>query len=243
MNISIVIITNGKRLDVLHSCIKSAIDISDDIILVGNIAGLENYNITLIDATDLAEEGNIGKMRNIGADAASGDYIINCDDDIIFSICFKKHFKNFITKNQDLEAFTTKVIGSTGGRYWDRPVHYNGESWMIDYDAPYDNNLYYSGAFIIRKRQFANKYKWDENLGFYKNEDVIYSKKITLDGFKINVDVNNYVIHLDDSYTSYRNNDNKLVVHRGEPCPFKNEIYNDKLFREIKATTNHYKIK
>ena len=37
MSISIVIITNTKKLNVVNICIKSALDISDDVIVVGNV--------------------------------------------------------------------------------------------------------------------------------------------------------------------------------------------------------------
>lgn len=243
MSISIVIITNTKKLNVVNICIKSALDISDDVIVVGNVDSLKEHNVTLVDAADLAKVGEIGKMRNIGADLAKHDYVINCDDDIVFPLKFKKHFENFIRKNPDIDVFVTKVIGSNGGRYWDRPVFYDGDSWMIDYDAPYDNNLYYSGAFIVRKKEFASKYKWDENLGFYNNEDISYSNRIKSEGFSVNIDLNNHVIHFDDSYITYRNGEKKLVVDRKEFCNFKNEVYSEKLLREINATINYYKTK
>lgn len=245
MKISTVIITNNKKPLALNACILSAKTISDEVIVVGDTVNLKKYSdVKLIEAKELANIGNISRMRNIGADAATGNYIINCDDDIVFTPMFKKKLYNFLSSNPSIDVFTTKVIGSRGGRYWDRAVHKGNNSWMVDYDAPYDSNLYYSGAFIIRSKEFAAKYKWNEDRNYVfvgksretsDCEDVEYSQRIQLDQYKVNIDLDNYVIHWDDRYITYKSPDGFLVCEKENTDYYSNEVYDKKIFREIKA--------
>ena len=149
-------------------------------------------------------------MRNIGANAASGDYIINCDDDIIFPPTYKKKILKYIESTQN-KVFTTRILSQDGYRYWDRPVHVHREnrSYMIDYDK-YHKDLYYTGGLIIRHKSIVKKYQWDESLGFYEKEDVIYSELLKQNGYDVIIDKNAYVIHYDDTYITFMNPDGKL---------------------------------
>ena len=211
MKISIVYITNAKNPKTLNECIDSSL-FADEVIVVGNTQNIKQ-NVIKIEVPNLANDGMISKMRNIGADAATGDIIINADDDIFFPRMFKKKLLKFIKSNPNIQSFNTKVIGLNGSRYWDRSVHdENGNSYMIDYDKSH-LDLYYSGAFIVRKKEFAKKYKWDDKLGYYQKEDVEYSDRIKKSGYSINVDPKNYVIHMDPNYISY-NNGGKLVCDK-----------------------------
>jgi GT2 family glycosyltransferase len=231
VKISIVFITNSKRIDVLSRCIDSALNVTNDVIVVGN-TDLIQQPVIKINDPKLANNGLIAKMRNTGADTATGDIIINADDDIYFPIMFKKKLIKYVKNNPNFGSFTTKVIGINGSRYWDRAVHFDNKSFMIDYDQTHAN-LYYSGAFIVRQKEFAEKYQWDDSLKYYEKEDVEYSNKIKSLGNSINIDTNNYVIHLDERYISYRNGDGFLVCDKFiEQC--NNEVQ-QKEFREIKA--------
>lgn len=213
MKISIVYITNGKRPKFLHRCLQSA-KIFDEIIVVGNISGIADDTVIKINAVEESNTGKISAMRNLGADAASGDIIINADDDMFFPVTFRKKLVKFVTNNSNLDVFNTKIIGINGSRYWDRAIHTNtGESLMIDYDKSH-SDLYYNGSLLIRKKQFAKKYKWDTGLGYYQKEDVEYSNRIKQAGYPVIIDPKNYAIHLDPGYTSTRNGNNILVCER-----------------------------
>lgn len=244
MKISIVIITNNKRPNILDICIKTAMNNSDEVIVVGNIENLD-YDVTLIDAKELANSGNISKMRNIGANIASGDYIINCDDDIIFPPNYKKKILKYIDLTKH-KVFTTRVLSQDGYRYWDRPVQKHNKSYMIDYDA-YDKDLYYSGGLIIRHKSIVEKYQWDESLGFYEKEDVIYSKLLKQNGYDVNIDKYSYVIHYDDSYITYMGCDGYLVCDKLSDKTLQQHIIIDKDIvktkREILALLKMWKIK
>lgn len=231
MKISIVFITNGKRVDTLSKCIDSALSLTSDVIVVGNTDSIK-HPVIKINETELANGGMISKMRNIGANKASGDIIINADDDIYFPPMFKKKLLKYVKNNPNFGSFTTKVIGINGSRYWDRPIHIDGNSFMIDYNQTHPD-LYYSGAFIVRQKEFTKKYQWDNSLKYYEKEDVEYSNKIKLSGNSINIDANNYVVHLDDRYISYKNGDGYLVCDKMESACI--EGIQEKEFREIKA--------
>lgn len=244
MNFSVVIITNSKRPLSLNSCVLSAKSLFDEVIVVGDVENLEKFSdVKIIEEKELADTGKISRMRNIGADHATGDFVINCDDDVLFPIFFRKNLFAFIQDNPSIEVFTTKVIGSRGGRYWDRSVHKNEESWMLDYDEPYDEDLYYSGAFVVRRKEFAKKYQWDENLRVFEKEDVLYSKMIFGHGYKVNIDQNNYVIHWDDRYITYRSSNGNLVCEKENTEHYKNEIHDEKIFREVKSIIKLYSLK
>jgi glycosyltransferase involved in cell wall biosynthesis len=234
VKLSIVYITNGKRLGVLNKCILSSLNIADETIVVGNVSSI-THDVIKIEATDLANGGFISAMRNIGAAHATGDIIINADDDIYFPFNFKKKLLKFVNANPNFGSVTTKVVGINGSRYWDRAIHTaNNESFMIEYNEEHPD-LYYSGAFIIRQKWFADKYKWDDRLKYYEKEDVEYSNRIRKEGNKINIDVNNYVAHIDPTYVSYRNGDGRLVCDRIDRKI--DDVQGEEL-REIKALLN-----
>jgi hypothetical protein len=239
MKISVVFITNGNKSDITSKCIESVKLFANEIIVVGNIKNI-NHNVIKIDKGNLALEGKISEMRNIGSDFSSGDIVINVDDDIWFPPMFGKKFTKFIRNNNNFTTLTTKVIGVNGSRYWDRPIHTeNGESFMIDYNQTHPN-LYYSGAFIVREKWFTEKYKWDGSLKYYEKEDVEYSNRIKKEGYSINIDTNNYVVHLDPSYISYKNENSILVCDKLSDLVM-NEIQ-EKEFREIFTLINQKKI-
>jgi hypothetical protein len=213
MKISIVYISNGKRPKFLHPCLQSA-KIFDEIIVVGNISEIVDDTVIKINAAVESDSGKVSVMRNLGADAATGDIIINADDDMFFPDKFRKKLVKFIEDNPNLDVFNTKIIGINGSRYWDRAIHTDaGESLMIDYDKSH-SDLYYNGSLLIRKNQFAKKYKFDTSLGYYQKEDVEYSNRIKQAGYPVTIDPNNYAIHLDPGYTSIRNGENILVCER-----------------------------
>lgn len=233
MKISIIYITDSNRPDVLNTCLTSSLIVADEVIVVGNTdRALKSSNIILIENKTLAKEGRISEMRNIGANKASGDIIINADDDIYFPPMFRKKLLKYVKNNPNFGSVTTKVIGVNGSRYWDKPIHVNGNSFMIDYDQTHPD-LYYSGAFVIRQREFAKKYQWDCSLRYYEKEDVEYSSRIKASGNVINIDVNNYVVHLDDRYISYKNDNGYLECSKVNNIPI--DSIQEKEFREIKA--------
>lgn len=239
---SVVVITNGNRENVLKACVLSASSFAHEVIVVGAVTSLEDMcieNLKLIDKTELAKAGKISELRNIGVDFSSGDYIINCDDDIIFPPYFSHKLGIYLDNNQDFHSCSVKIIGSNGGRHWDRPVFKNNHSHMIDYDD-YDDDLYYTGGFIIRERAFAQQYPFDSNLKFNECEDVAYSNLIKDAGFTINIDKENTVYHVDPRYITVENTETKILGCMLSVTLESNKIYNQELYVELQALLLHY---
>ena len=101
IKISVVYITNGKNPTVLNKCIESA-KFADEIIVVGNTELVE-HNVLKIHIPSLADAGMISHMRHIGAELASGDIIINADDDILFPPRFNNRLRTFIRINKHMQ--------------------------------------------------------------------------------------------------------------------------------------------
>ena len=237
IKISVVYITNGKNPTVLNKCIESA-KFADEIIVVGNTELVE-HNVLKIHNPSLADAGMISQMRNIGAELASGDIIINADDDILFPPRFNNRLRTFIRINKHMQSFTTKVIGINGSRYWDRAVHdAYGNSFMIDYQETHPD-LYYSGAFVVRTKSFADTFKWDNNLKYYQKEDVEFSSRIKQAGHSIKIDTKNYVVHVDSTYIAFRNGENVLVCEKIN-APIQD--IQEKEFREINQLSVKYQL-
>ena len=238
MNISYIVITNYKKKHITDMCLNILSNIkedSDEIIVVGNTENINNDNIIKIEANDLANTGQISKMRNIGVEKSSRDIVVNLDDDVFLLEDFKKKVKEFSKLNYDV--WNTKIILPNGGRWWDRCTNINGNNKNVEYEYK-GNDLYYCGGFIIRKRDFALKYPYPEERGYYQEEDVYYSKLIRESGYTINIDLNTFIFHSDSIYINIidSNGCNVVVKHSNKPDiithVFKNKYYSD-IYRNL----------
>ena len=228
MKISIVFITNYSRARITSLCIDSA-NFADEIIIVGNTKAI-TQNVIKVEAKNLANAGKLSAMRNLGKIHSSGDIVIFADDDIFFPPSFHKKLLKYINNNPNFGSCVTKVIGINGGRYWDWCVNTRGVSKLLNYNAT-SKNQYYSGAFLITQKWFSEKYKWNESLKFYENEDVQFSKMIAEDNQKFNIDINNYVAHLDFRYITTTNDDGQLIIEKNTNS--RNTVFEVKESKEL----------
>lgn len=212
-SISYVIITNANDVLKTKICLTSILSNfkidKDEIILVGDVEQFKDFNshIKLIEEKDIAHSGNISKLRNIGNSHAKGQWIIQCDDDLILPpVEFRKRF---IEYQKHVDVFNTRILLPNGGRYWDRCIYNeNKESHLVDYDYG-DDDLFYTGGFLCIKKDLIIKHKWNEDLLFYDkhndNEDVDLTRRLLKDGYKVNTDIGNFIFHYDE--TVYRIDD------------------------------------
>lgn len=213
MKISFVILTIGDKPEHLSKCISSIrsnfMDSADfEIIIVGNNIpeGIPKVDV-IVNDNDFIEF--LGKRKNLGTEASSGEIIVHCDDDIIFPIDWYRKFKEYNNKNPDWQFLGNRVLLPDGGRYWDRstflPYHQ-----MVDYDFDSsDVTFYQSGAFSVSKRSLLDRIKWSDEIPFYgmfkgfkHNEDVEFSLRLKEEGVRIYFDKNNTVWHNDFNYES-----------------------------------------
>ena len=218
MRLSFIFITNNGGSDILDLGLRSVMDIcgpKDEIIVVGDTSEIK-LDVIKVEAKEIADSGNISKLRNMGVEKSTGDIIINCDDDILFPKKFKINLIDFLQFNPTIDVLNTRIHLPNGGRYWDRAVYHNKfDTELVDYDVE-SNKLFFCGTFLIRKRHIAEKYKFNEDILYYNkngdNEDVELSKRLKDDGYPITIDLNNYVIHYDNNYRSVVDRNNKMFV-------------------------------
>lgn len=234
---SYVMITNGKKNNITKMSVRSILDNAtdnDELIIIGNTEFLKNYNnknITLVPSKD-ALVGKISSLRNNGNKLAKNNVIINTDDDIIFSSNFQSNLYNYISANyRTFDTLNTKIVLPNGGRWWDKAIYLSkNNTILISYDHSYDDRLFYSGSLLIWKKQLALKIPFDENRLYYDpikdNEDIKLSSDLKRSGYKIKIDLNNFVVHFDNSYITYtddlgnltvakKNNQTNIVIEEG----------------------------
>lgn len=213
MTLSFCIITTGQKPEHTRLCIKSIHNNFDnpndyEIILVGNnILQFIDCNVKLVEDNEFIEF--LGKRKNIATQNSSGEIIIHCDDDILFSSNWFSNFKKFVAINSNWEIMGNRILLPNGTRYWDRCTYFPHHI-MVDYDFySSDVTFYQGGCFSICKRTLFDKVKWDDDLpyyaskkGFKYNEDVDFSLKLKEQNIDIAFDKNNLVWHNDFSYAS-----------------------------------------
>ena len=214
--LSFCIITLGKDLDKLNLCISSiesslrkSMGRSYEIIVVGeNLSSLEGQE-GLILIEEIEKREYLGYKRNLALEKSTGEYLVFCDDDIIFTEDWVENFINYISANPDWQIAGNRILLPYGGRYWDRATYFPRHI-MVDYDYKSEDDLFYQGGcFVFAKRSLIEQIKWDGDIPFYAtskgyqyNEDVEFSVRLKRMGVQLEFDKNNLVWHYDRSYIS-----------------------------------------
>lgn len=194
-------------------CIQSIISNlrdEDELIIVGDVdhlSYLTTTNIKLVDEREYAKSKKISALRNAGVAASTGNVVINLDNDVMLLGTFSKSLLNYIRNNKDFDTLNVKMYLPNGGRCWDRATFNLDASIkdnismflkMVNYDYP-GNNLWYNGPFIIRKRYIAEQFKFNEEMLYNEGEEIELSKRLIENGFRIKIDKNNIVFHVDNT--------------------------------------------
>jgi hypothetical protein len=218
IKLSYVMLTNNpkdlQKKQIEQICIKSVLtnlSENDELIIIGNTSHLTNLlnhqNVSLFDYTDLAESGQVAKMRNIGVDLSKGNVVINLDNDILLPIEFGQNLLKYIKNNKNFDTLNVKLFLPNGGRCWDRavcntkfPVEKDVELdlYMVDYNY-IGNNLWYNGPLIIRKKYIAKLIPFPENIKYRGGEEIYLSQNLIKSNFNINIDTNNFAFHWDET--------------------------------------------
>lgn len=216
MDISFIIITNGKNNQKLINQIKSIQKqkIKNYEIIISGITDLKfnEENIVYIKNEQKANSGSLGGLRNEACNIAKYENLVISDDDMLFSLDWYLN----IQKNKEFDILTPKIKLPDGTRFWDNACYMSPEKGHIILNHnETDDYLYMSGgqSWIMKKYVF-DKVKWDENILIYNmksldqytkgmhNEDTDYSLKCRKNEFKIKYVPQVLVYHDDATYTS-----------------------------------------
>ena len=124
MDVSFVVISNGKKVDktilVLKSIFYQAVP-QYEILLCGSFPTGEIPSeilnkIKYIKEKKAAAEGRLGDMRNRASSQAKYANITILDDDMVLSTSW---YKNLLKFGEDFDMLTSKVILPDGTRFWD----------------------------------------------------------------------------------------------------------------------------
>jgi len=229
MDISFVIISNGKKIDKTNIVLKSIVYQNIpryEIILCGDynineIPPAAKTNLTYAKNKPAAEAGFLGEMRNTGCKRAKYENVVILDDDMTLSTSW---YKNLLKYREEFDILTSKVILPDGTRFWDHacycppdapspPCH--GHIILEAHES--DEHMYMSGgqAWMMKSR-VCKQIKWDtemstgyranmKNLEEYAqgkhNEDTDFSKKCRAAGFEIKHAHDLLAYHNDARYT------------------------------------------
>ncbi|CAK0769444.1 alpha-1, 2-mannosyltransferase/rhamnosyltransferase [Gammaproteobacteria bacterium] len=199
---SFCIITNGKRPHELNQEIDSilALGIQNSEILVGGEAPAEfsRPGIRVLDISDAARNGRLGEMRNVLCRAAQYNHLIVADDDLLFHQDFYEGLQAF---GDNYDVLCVRLLNPDGTRFWDWATH-GGPSGhrLLRYDEV-DPHVYVTGGLCVMKANVFKQVQWDDGRGFYQGEDLDFSSRLTIAGFRIQLCPNSTVTHNDNNYT------------------------------------------
>tara|TARA_R110002020_G_scaffold354675_3_gene567417 strand:- start:2515 stop:3468 length:954 start_codon:yes stop_codon:yes gene_type:complete len=218
MDITFVIITGGHKPEhvkrLLASIKKQDIKNFESIIVgdVKDFTELKSSTIKTIQATEAAQKGELGVMRNLACSEAKYDNIVILDDDLLLT---KTWYKNLLKFNKKYDILTCQIRVPDGGRYWDHACYQSPKNGHITLEAnDEDDHLYMSGgcSWLMKKYVF-DKIQYDSseiynmsNLKDYAegkhNEDTYFAKRCRDSGFKIEHNHDSVSIHDDATYTN-----------------------------------------
>lgn len=167
MKISIIIPTLNRP-DQLLSLIKRMQDVmkQEELIIVDDslksfepqILGFKDFPIKYIHR---GEKLGVSSARNIGAQAASGDYLIFFDDDDDFTASWLSDFRNSLSSNPDLVQCDMRII------------HSNGKEESVSAKKR-NYPVVIPGAWMIKKSLFHEIGGFDERLKFAENTELFF---------------------------------------------------------------------
>jgi len=205
-SVSFCFITNGKKPEKLSFALESVrcLEIQNyEIIISGKCPKeLATNNVTVISLPTEADNGQLGALRNAACQVAKGEVIVVSDDDMIFLEDFYTGIQKF---GPNFSVAGCRVLNTDGSRYWDYAV-INAPSGhhLIPYDEQSDYT-YITGGLLIMRPNFFQRIQWNADRGFYKEEDVDFSKRIREGGIKLDFNRFSSAIHNDSSYYRIEN--------------------------------------
>jgi hypothetical protein len=198
---SCCIITNGARPEklrlVIDSIHRQQMPVYE-ILVIGNPPA--TAGVIAVHAPDAAAAGQLGRMRNLGVAQARYDRIVILDDDILLGDGW---YAAMLAVPDDIDIVTSRILLPDGTRYWDYSTHGGprGHRMLRADDAP-DEYVYMSGGTAwVLQRHVAVVAQWEQAIGFYQFEDVLFARQCIAAGFRIAHNAAAVAWHYDGAYT------------------------------------------
>lgn len=220
MNISYIIPSNNRNFLKTQSTIESIhyqytnLNYSYEIIVCGLLKDrlINKVNYFLIDEFS-ANNGYVGRLRNLGADNSHYDNIVFLDDDIILNHDWLNNTINF---NTDWLVLSNKIYNIDGSRFWDRST-YIPHHKLVDYQTISSPKLYQTSGFMLIKKHLLETIRWSETAKIHSEtpEDILYSKRLHKNKIPLCFNQKALVWHNSDMYTQYGN---VVIKQKTYPC-------------------------
>lgn len=201
--ISFCIIADGKEPDKLAAEVASirALEIPDfEMLIAGEPPPMPGCELLLM--PEDARAGRLGAMRNALCKASIGNVLVVADDDMLFHEDF---YRGLLEYGDGFDVLNCRILNPDGTRFWDWAANGGprGHS-LMDY-GEVDPWVYITGGLCIMRREVFEKVQWDGTLGFYQGEDIDFSERVKVAGFKIAFNPHSTVTHDDPRYTQVGN--------------------------------------
>jgi GT2 family glycosyltransferase len=125
--------------------------------------------------------GRISELRNKVCRMARYDHLIIADDDIFFHKDFYRGLQKY---GEDYDVLSCRILNPDGSRFYDWKVHVKGKNYLLDYDKT-DPNISLTGGFCIMKQWVFKRIQWNDELGYYEEEDVDFTEQLKNEGIRI----------------------------------------------------------
>lgn len=185
---SVVIITDGNEPEKLFRLKQS-------------IAAQNFPTVEVVIVRDTKHEGRLGALRNAGCRQAKYHRLIVLDDDMILHPDFYTGLKRFneTNINPHYDVLSCRILNPDYTRYWDWKAHEGGKNWLLDY-GDNDPRQSLTGGLTIFSKAVFNSVQWDETRRINQEEDVDFTNRLRVAGYRIGFNPWSTVTH-DGPYT------------------------------------------
>lgn len=187
MNFSVVIISRKDEQEKVDACLES----------IRNAAG-GNFEIEVIVVYDEKETGKLGNLRNQGIQQAKNDIIITLDNDILLLPDFFVGILEYCHWDK-WQIMSCRLLNPDWTRHWDWKGITPAGNYLNHYMTGHDPKQSLTGGLVIAKREVYDNVLWDEERGFYEDEDVEFSERIK-QHYQIKFNPYSSAIHNDPTY-------------------------------------------
>ncbi|MGC8603181.1 MAG: glycosyltransferase family 2 protein [Desulfomonilaceae bacterium] len=197
------IITNGKRPEKLAKLLDSIrfqkLDLDYyEIMVAGCVSCLNGTDgVRVFPMDDAANQGRLGAMRNVLAQAAQFNKFVCLDDDFLLHPQWAEAVN---AVKGDFDVATGIILNPDLSRYCDWVNIIEDYTFLRTYDQTFDKCQYVTGGYGIYKDYIFNEHSWNDNLGFYQGEDVSFSRRLFDAGYQLKFIPEAIVMHDDERY-------------------------------------------